>query len=602
MPRHHPGHPGHPGWGPPSPTRTTEKPTSAVGFLNANPSGFLNEVGADQSSEPPISPRERLIKHHVKMNAMKAEVPLSPRAQLSHFAQYSHGKPAPADSPLTQATTKAIHRVGSGNADTDPRLNRLKIITAKQPGYNPLGEALRQINTTNTNREAWMDGDLERVEKGVQASWSTRSCKKATDIKGLQDPRSPRVLTATQSVREAVELLNSPAFDWPYNECYVKSRSDEQWYCLKPVQPDAKTLDEPPSTPSPPLTGVSPLCSPGSKLSLLRSSSNESLNGKSAAVGPSLLQRSVASLSSLPSTENTAFVSWVMGGQERISMLKHNLNKVRQMGAHCMVLTNGFDDDVHQALSAVGIVDNFSVICSTQPLSSGGGHIYFLCGKIKERVPLPGWQHGKGRFDKPFVINQILAGRSNPSWVQDVFGGPVDSVIYIDDHVERCGDTRVTSLKLEKEGSGLSQAYFNQIFGMIEGDSSGRFHGGNLGVVCVFDFDCTLSREHMYKAMNEPSSSWRVKWNRFLEKEYGAPPAPSKWRPPGRGEHLQERGGGRGGSPAPDPQRRSSRSPSAEQMASPRLANSPRLDHRMGRSHGGKGGKGGKGGHMHHRH
>ena len=59
----------------------------------------------------------------------------------------------------------------------------------------------------------------------------------------------------------------------------------------------------------------------------------------------------------------------------------------------------------------------------------------------------------------------------------------------MDDNIEKCRDERVLNVRLDKEGPGLESAHLDQVAAM----ASGR------GCVCVFDFDCTLSKFHMYK-------------------------------------------------------------------------------------------------------
>eukprot|EP00658_Telonema_sp_P-2_P035953 TRINITY_DN26083_c0_g2_i1.p1 TRINITY_DN26083_c0_g2~~TRINITY_DN26083_c0_g2_i1.p1 ORF type:complete len:458 (-),score=74.71 TRINITY_DN26083_c0_g2_i1:165-1538(-) len=363
--------------------------------------------------------------------------------------------------------------------------------------------------------------DLANVRRNFTGSWSMNRSKRIAAITSKEDPRSPRVLRSTHSVREAVELLNSPGFEWPYAECYVKSSSKDEWYCL--------TADD--QTPDSPIQPVK-----ADKPGGIRIPRPE---GPAAAVSGSLLRQSTKTLNSLPSVENKAFLFWIMGGSDRIDMIKRNLAQLKRSGAHCMVLTNGFDDDVHKALSGVGLDTFFEAICGTQPLSVGGGHITFLSGPVQERVPLPGWVQNKRvteRYDKPFVMNQMLAGRNTPSWVQDTFGCSVERIVYVDDNAEKCRDHRLASVALEKEGPGMMQSDFDQVQALVDQSS------GLAGAVCVvFDFDCTLSTIHMYKAMNNPQSSWRRRWNKWLEQEFGAPPAPSDWLPDGRKQGLVER-------------------------------------------------------------
>jgi len=65
-------------------------------------------------------------------------------------------------------------------------------------------------------------------------------------------------------------------------------------------------------------------------------------------------------------------------------------------------------------------------------------------------------------------------------------------------------------------------------------------------VLCIFDFDCTLSRMHMFKAMHQSDSKWRKGWNDFMSSrskkhkgdvEGGASPT----SPGSPGGHIEEK-------------------------------------------------------------
>eukprot|EP00656_Telonema_subtile_P053916 TRINITY_DN7901_c0_g1_i1.p1 TRINITY_DN7901_c0_g1~~TRINITY_DN7901_c0_g1_i1.p1 ORF type:complete len:224 (-),score=64.03 TRINITY_DN7901_c0_g1_i1:71-742(-) len=138
------------------------------------------------------------------------------------------------------------------------------------------------------------------------------------------------------------------------------------------------------------------------------------------------------------------------------------------------------------------------------------------------KVPgMPGKEDERPKsLHKPFVMAQMLMGRT---WSKDCFGR-VQKIVYLDDNIEESkGEERVVTIALEKEGSGLQKEHFETILELAS-DAA--------GCVCVFDFDCTLSSHHMYKAMHFEKSTARKHWNEHVESKFGASPLPEGWIPP----------------------------------------------------------------------
>jgi len=111
-----------------------------------------------------------------------------------------------------------------------------------------------------------------------------------------------------------------------------------------------------------------------------------------------------------------------------------------------------------------------------------------------------------------YAIKQLLTPHK---WVCDTFGGAVSHIIYIDDNLEVTEMENVQTVELPCEGHGLKAKHFEQILAKL--DHAGQEPGQ---VLFVFDFDCTISMYHMFKAMHMESSSWRRKWERHTESNH----------------------------------------------------------------------------------
>ena len=81
-----------------------------------------------------------------------------------------------------------------------------------------------------------------------------------------------------------------------------------------------------------------------------------------------------------------------------------------------------------------------------------------------------------------------------------------DNVIYIDDSPEDIKKD-VYTITLPHEGSGLSPRDLMDVYKKRkELISNGK------NVINVFDFDCTLSKHHLFKTLYYPNSPWVEKW------------------------------------------------------------------------------------------
>jgi len=295
------------------------------------------------------------------------------------------------------------------------------------------------------------------------------------------------ILSEYRSVREGLDFLN----DHP--ECtepayYVWSNNRHAWYCIS------------------------------KKPGVAQQALDDDVHQIQRAISPEVAAQSV------PSVENRLFVEWVMGGMARIDMLKRNLAEVRAMGP-CMVLTNGFDSDVHAVLSLLGLQEFFGAICGTQPREYGGGAITFPDDQ-GGRVIYP----GAVRYNKTMVMKDLL---SHTPWVLEMLG-EVDGLVYADDHVESA-QGKVATVALPSEGTGLTEGHFKAIK-----DAANKL--GTKNLLFIFDFDCTLSQYHLFKVMNQARSQWRRMWNNYLANDCNPPLPPNNdWTPGSRPMHMAER-------------------------------------------------------------
>jgi len=188
------------------------------------------------------------------------------------------------------------------------------------------------------------------------------------------------------------------------------------------------------------------------------------------------------------------FMRWVFGDEQRISLLKEQLLGTPQ-DARCfnIVLTNGCAPHVQQALDYVGLSPAFSSIVDT-------GGIAMIDGK-ETKVAL-GARYNKGEY-----VQRVLMPKHMPTGRAHV--------IYVDDSIEfrsvpaHLGSCDVVELK--REGLGLDKELFDTVNDLRENALAKEA----ASVCVVYDFDCTLSMKHMWKAMHQPNSQWASEWARY---------------------------------------------------------------------------------------
>lgn len=192
----------------------------------------------------------------------------------------------------------------------------------------------------------------------------------------------------------------------------------------------------------------------------------------------------------------------------RVDVLDEMLRTTLQLKALNIVLTNGFAADAAQALRNIGLAQHFTAVCDTRgsivrnPSSPGSQ---------PEKVNISG-SGGRGRYSKStFVSGCVFSAEQAITW----FGvSAVKHLVYVDDDPEPLDTARTTTIRLPKEGSGLDRG---SAAAVVEATGDAVQHAGP--VIVAFDFDCTLSARHMFKAMHQPTSSWGHAWDRYAASE-----------------------------------------------------------------------------------
>lgn len=168
---------------------------------------------------------------------------------------------------------------------------------------------------------------------------------------------------------------------------------------------------------------------------------------------------------------------------------------------YATVLTNGRAPHVHQALEQVGLSSAFFAIVDTSGLAVVHGK------EIKVDGLGP-------RYDKGSYVKHVLM----PKYMSQGGG----HVVYVDDSVEfrsmpaHLGTCDVVELK--REGSGVDEALLQTVNHLRDV----ALAKGSASVCMVYDFDCTISERHMWKAMHQPNSHWARNWANFKDAAYAA--------------------------------------------------------------------------------
>lgn len=210
--------------------------------------------------------------------------------------------------------------------------------------------------------------------------------------------------------------------------------------------------------------------------------------------------------------ENPGFLDWLFlalgtphEDLDRITKLEAMLGHLQQLGAATIVLTNGFAPDVACALRNLGLAQYFVTVCDTRGTA--------VCdpgapSAKEERVHVGGGmgrRYSKSSFVSGCVFRPEEAGRLFKA-------SEISHVVYVDDDAEPLEPSRSQTIRLPKEGPGITDAVIGQVLTAATEATSQANHGQ---VLVAFDFDCTLSARHMFKAMHQPSSHWAREWDAF---------------------------------------------------------------------------------------
>jgi len=206
--------------------------------------------------------------------------------------------------------------------------------------------------------------------------------------------------------------------------------------------------------------------------------------------------------------ENHNFVEWLflgLGGHDsdpsRINMLEVMLAECLETGAGAanLVLTNGFALDATKALQQAGLAQYFHAVCDTR------GSIVFEPAEPGAKAA-PVELGGGGRYSKRNFISDVLLRNARALDLATPSYG-----VYVDDDPEPLSGTTIVTHRLPREGNGITPEDAKQIVAMGKDQAT---RNGGTGVF-IFDFDCTLSRRHMFKAMHQPGSTWARDWDSY---------------------------------------------------------------------------------------
>ena len=169
------------------------------------------------------------------------------------------------------------------------------------------------------------------------------------------------------------------------------------------------------------------------------------------------------------------------------------------------MLTNGFAEEATRVLQSLGLAKYFEAVCDTRgSIVRGPGTAEADVIEIED-----GNRYSKEEFMETYVLNPEMA-----SELYGVGGMGIDHIVYIDDDPEEEleGRGEVDIVGLPKEGRSLTKNDFAQVEEHVAKAMSTK---GRKSLMCIFDFDCTLSRYHMFKALHQSSSKWRQGWDAF---------------------------------------------------------------------------------------
>jgi len=211
--------------------------------------------------------------------------------------------------------------------------------------------------------------------------------------------------------------------------------------------------------------------------------------------------------------DNRCFLEWLFLGlgstyedHKRLRTLEAMLDKLKHLNVVCIVLTNGFAADATRALRNLHLAQYFAAVADTRgslvrdPASASAK---------PEAVAIPGaGPSTAARYSKrDFVSGGVFHSESCRQWFGQVT--PMQRVVYVDDDPEPLDPQRCHTIRLPKEGSGISG---DTVFAILNAAEACQQGGQTL---VVFDFDCTLSSRHMFKAMHQPTSKWAREWDAY---------------------------------------------------------------------------------------
>eukprot|EP00658_Telonema_sp_P-2_P038254 TRINITY_DN27483_c0_g1_i2.p1 TRINITY_DN27483_c0_g1~~TRINITY_DN27483_c0_g1_i2.p1 ORF type:complete len:178 (+),score=24.70 TRINITY_DN27483_c0_g1_i2:185-718(+) len=152
-------------------------------------------------------------------------------------------------------------------------------------------------------------------------------------------------------------------------------------------------------------------------------------------------------------------------------------------------------------------MDNFRAVVDTR----GGAWVRGAWGSMAA-LELEGVCN-KGRYDKWQFAQEYVVDRER-SRETGISKPGVAHVIYVDDSVDgllkqQVLEVPVDVVELPREGDGLTPEILAQVKQCY---SAAALQDSEAEVCVIYDFDCTLSAQHMFKTFYQSSSRWAQAW------------------------------------------------------------------------------------------
>ena len=193
------------------------------------------------------------------------------------------------------------------------------------------------------------------------------------------------------------------------------------------------------------------------------------------------------------------FQSWVMGNNDRIQMISDNLNKIKQSNCLDMiVLTNGIAEHALYMLKCHNLENYFSIVADTR------GTIISDVGTIVEKKI----HTDRKVYDKQYFIDKYIRNTSSELWNTIKSNRDKFHMLYIDDNPEINHNIDIDVIPLPSEWKGITSQQFQ-----IISDKMNNIKDKN--IIAIWDFDCTLTENHMFKAMWQINSQWHKEWIQY---------------------------------------------------------------------------------------